>query len=62
MLGAAEAARGRLRQASSHLEQALALCREDGNRIGEARALGHLGIADYCQGRYQQSSGATERR
>ena len=56
MLGAAEAAQGRLRQATSHLEQALALCREDGDRIGEARALGHLGLAGYCQGRYQQSA------
>jgi DNA-binding SARP family transcriptional activator/tetratricopeptide (TPR) repeat protein len=57
MLGAADAASGRLRQASSHLEQALALCREDGDRIGEARALGNLGMADYCHGRYQQSAG-----
>jgi DNA-binding SARP family transcriptional activator/tetratricopeptide (TPR) repeat protein len=57
MLGAAEAAQGRLRQATSHLGQALALCRADGDRIGEARALGHLGMAGYCQGRYQQSAG-----
>lgn len=57
MLGAADAAQGRLRQATSHLEQALALCREDGDRIGEARALGNLGMVDYCQGRYQQSAG-----
>ena len=56
MLGAADAARGRLRQATRHLEQALALCRADGDRIGEARALGTLGLADYCQGRYQQSA------
>jgi DNA-binding SARP family transcriptional activator/tetratricopeptide (TPR) repeat protein len=56
MLGAADAARGRLRQATRHLEQALALCHEDGDRIGEARALGTLGTADYCQGRYQQSA------
>jgi tetratricopeptide (TPR) repeat protein len=57
MLGAAEAAQGRLRQATSHLEQALALSREAGDRIGEARALANLGLADYCQGRYQQSAG-----
>ena len=57
MLGAADAARGRLRQATSHLAQALALCRADGDRIGEARALGNLGMANYCQGRYQQSAG-----
>ena len=57
MLGAADAAQGRLRQATSHLEQALILCREDGDRIGEARALGNLGMVDYCQGRYQQSAG-----
>jgi DNA-binding SARP family transcriptional activator/Tfp pilus assembly protein PilF len=56
MLGAADAARGRLRQATRHLERALALCREDGDRIGEARALGTLGLADYCQGRYRQSA------
>jgi len=55
-LGAANAAQGRLGRASSHLEQALALCRADGDRIGEARALGHLGLADYCQGRYQESA------
>jgi DNA-binding SARP family transcriptional activator len=57
MLGSADAARGRLRQATRHLERALALCREDGDRIGEARALGTLGLADYCRGRYQQSAG-----
>src|SRR5580658_9335448 len=57
MLGAADAAQGRLRQATSHLEQALILCRENGDRIGEARALGNLGMVDYCQGRYQQSAG-----
>ena len=56
MLGTADAAQGRLRQAISHLEQALALCRADGDRIGEARVLGTLGMADYCQGRYQQSA------
>jgi DNA-binding SARP family transcriptional activator len=57
MLGAVDAAQGHLRQATSHLEQALALCREDSDRIGEARALGNLGMAEYCQGRYQQSAG-----
>jgi DNA-binding SARP family transcriptional activator/Tfp pilus assembly protein PilF len=57
MLGASEAARGRLRQATTHLEQALALYRADGDRIGEARALGNLGMAGYCQGHYQQSAG-----
>ena len=57
MLGAADAARGRLRQATSHLAKALALCRADGDQNGEARALGNLGMANYCQGRYQQSAG-----
>jgi DNA-binding SARP family transcriptional activator/Flp pilus assembly protein TadD len=57
MLGAAGVAQGRLRQATSHLQQALALCRKDGDRTGEARALGNLGMAAYCQGRYQQSAG-----
>jgi tetratricopeptide (TPR) repeat protein len=57
MLGAADAAQGRLRQATSHLEQALALCRDDGDRIGEARALGRLGTVDYCRGSYQRSAG-----
>ena len=56
MLAAADAAQGRLRQATSHLDEALALCREDGDRIGEARALGSRGMIDYCQGRYQQSA------
>jgi DNA-binding SARP family transcriptional activator len=57
MLGAADAARGRLRQATSHLEQALALCRAAGDRIGEARALGSLGMVEFCRGRYQRSAG-----
>jgi DNA-binding SARP family transcriptional activator/tetratricopeptide (TPR) repeat protein len=57
MLGAADAAQGRLRQATTHLDQALAICRQDGDRIGEARALGYLGNAEFCQGRYQQSAG-----
>jgi DNA-binding SARP family transcriptional activator len=57
MLGAADAAQGRLRQATGHLQQALTICREDADRIGEARALGNLGLADYCQGRYRQSAG-----
>jgi DNA-binding SARP family transcriptional activator/Flp pilus assembly protein TadD len=56
MLGAADAARGRLSQATSYLKEALALCRKDGDRIGEARALGNRGMIDYCQGRYQQSA------
>ena len=56
MLGAAEAAQGRLGQATGHLKQALALCRADGDRTGEARALSTLGLAIYCQGRYQQSA------
>ena len=61
MLGAADAAQGRLRQATSHLEQALALCRAEGDRIGEARALGNLGMANRCQGRYQQSAGCHQK-
>jgi len=58
MLGAADAAQGRLPQATRHLRRALVLCRADGDRIGEARALGNLGVADYCRGRYQQSAGS----
>ena len=61
MLGTADAARGRLGQATRHLGLALALCRADGDRIGEARALGRLGHAVYCQGRYQQSAGYHQR-
>ena len=57
MLGVAEAAQGRLRQATGHLEHALALCRADGDRIGEARALGNLGMVGYCQGHYQRAAG-----
>src|SRR5581483_9576254 len=56
MLGAAEAAQGRLRQATGHLEQALTLYRADGDGTGEARALGHLGLADFCRGRYGRSA------
>ena len=56
MLGTADAALGHLRQATSHLEQALAMCRADGDTIGEARALGNLGMAGYCRGSYQQSA------
>ena len=55
-LGTAEAAQGRLRRATSHLEQALALCRDNGDKIGEARALGNLGMAEFCQGRYPHSA------
>jgi len=58
MLGAADAAQGRLPQATRHLRRALTLCRAEGDRIGEARALGNLGVADYCRGRYQQSAGS----
>ena len=57
MLGVADAAQGRLRLATCHLEQALTLSREDGDSIGEARALGSLGLVDYCQGLYRQSAG-----
>jgi DNA-binding SARP family transcriptional activator/Tfp pilus assembly protein PilF len=56
MLGTAHAGLGRLRPATSHLEQALAMCRADGDRIGEARALGNLGMADYCRGSYRQAA------
>jgi DNA-binding SARP family transcriptional activator/tetratricopeptide (TPR) repeat protein len=56
MLGAADAARGRLSQATSHLDRAVALCRAHGDRSGEARALGNLGMADYCLGRYVQAA------
>jgi DNA-binding SARP family transcriptional activator/Tfp pilus assembly protein PilF len=56
MLGAADAAQGRFRRATGHLEQALDLCRASGDSIGEARALSNLGLAEYCQGRYQQSA------
>jgi DNA-binding SARP family transcriptional activator/Flp pilus assembly protein TadD len=56
MLGAADAAVGHLGRATSHLEEALALCREEGDSTGEARALGNLGVAEYCRGRYRQSA------
>jgi DNA-binding SARP family transcriptional activator len=62
MLGAANAAQGRLRQAAGHLEQALALCRGDGDRVGEARVFGHLGMVGYCQGRYQRLSAGCHRK
>ena len=49
MLGATEAARGRLREATSHLEQALALYREEadwaGGLAGACRATGDSGQA-----------------
>jgi len=55
-LGVADAAQGRLRQAASRIERALALYRETSDRAGEAGALVSLGLVGYCQGQYEQSA------
>jgi DNA-binding SARP family transcriptional activator len=55
-LGVVDAGRGRLRQAASRIERALALYREAGDRAGEAGALASLGLVGYCRGQYQQSA------
>jgi tetratricopeptide (TPR) repeat protein len=49
---------GRDQQAVSCFKQAQSLARQVGDRRGEARALGNLGIAvDHAQGRYQEAVG-----
>ena len=53
-LGLVDVRQGRLQQATGHLQQALALCRETGDQSGEARALTDLGNIYLQQGRYQQ--------
>ncbi len=56
MLAEALAAQGQLRRAAGHLRQAGRLCREAGDRVGEARALASLGAIRYDQGRYEQAA------
>jgi hypothetical protein len=45
------ASSGRYPQVTSHFQQALALCRENGAPVGQARALGNLGSGEWRQGR-----------
>jgi tetratricopeptide (TPR) repeat protein len=56
-LGVAYWRQGRLEQAASCQQQALALFGEAGDRYGEARALANLGTIDLQAGRYQQATG-----
>jgi DNA-binding SARP family transcriptional activator/Tfp pilus assembly protein PilF len=46
---------GRYRQATRHLEHALALFRQIEARNGQARALANLGVVSFLQGRYPQA-------
>jgi tetratricopeptide (TPR) repeat protein len=55
-LGTVDARQGRYQQASSQLQQALALCRETGDLASTARARHNLGMVDFQQGHYQQAS------
>jgi DNA-binding SARP family transcriptional activator/tetratricopeptide (TPR) repeat protein len=54
-LAAAYWRQGRYEQATSILQQALALRSEIGDRVGQARVLGNLGIMHAQQGHYQQA-------
>jgi tetratricopeptide (TPR) repeat protein len=46
---------GRYQQATEHHQQALALARDIGERLVQARALGNLAIVADMQGHYQQA-------
>jgi len=56
-LGVVALRQGLYRQATGHLEQALALFRQAGDRTGQARAMNNLGLVSYRQGRYTQAYG-----
>ena len=56
-----ELRQGHYQQASGHLEQALAMFREIGDRAVEADALTSLGEVDLRQGRYQQAADTSGR-
>jgi DNA-binding SARP family transcriptional activator/Tfp pilus assembly protein PilF len=56
-LGLIGARQGSHQQATSHLQQAMALFRAVSDRTGEARALHNLGLVDFQQGGYRQASG-----
>jgi DNA-binding SARP family transcriptional activator/tetratricopeptide (TPR) repeat protein len=47
---------GRYQQATSHLQESLALSLEAGDRAGQARVLGNLGILHAQLGRYDQAT------
>jgi tetratricopeptide (TPR) repeat protein len=55
VLGLVALHQGRYRQATGHLEQAVALFRQTGDRTGLARSLTNLGIASFLQGSYAQA-------
>jgi DNA-binding SARP family transcriptional activator/Flp pilus assembly protein TadD len=46
---------GRYQQATTHLQEALALFRETGDRTGQARVLGNLGLIHAVQGCYERA-------
>ncbi len=54
-LGNADRRQGRYEQATSHLQQALALYSDVGDRTGQARALHNLGLVNLRRGRPQQA-------
>ena len=58
-LGIASLLEGSYRKAIGHLQQALALCRETGDPVGEAIALHNLSLIYWRQGRYQQANEAS---
>jgi tetratricopeptide (TPR) repeat protein/transcriptional regulator with XRE-family HTH domain len=55
-LGVIHLRQGRYQQSAVNFEQALALFRTAGDRLGQARALGNLGFVRFLQGRNQQVS------
>jgi tetratricopeptide (TPR) repeat protein len=52
---------GRYRDATDHLQQALSLATEIGDRFGETNALLNLGIVSQRQGHYQQATNYLQR-
>jgi len=47
---------GNYQQATDHLQQAVGVCRETGDRLGEAHALTDLGVDEARQGHDQRAA------
>jgi DNA-binding SARP family transcriptional activator/tetratricopeptide (TPR) repeat protein len=55
-LGVVAWRQGRYAEATSCLQQVLALCSANGDKVAEARALQRLGLVDFTQGNYEQAT------